>query len=218
MKKEIKKQIKEDEFVSIVTHIVRFFKTHHKTLAAALAGVLAVILLVFGIRFLRAQTLQRQSRVVSDLLSLRADLDKDPKKLADLEKKAGDGKFERFGYILLGTYWMDNGDLAKAEAAFRKIKDRPRDLTYYQAQDLLGQIAFLRKDYDGAVKIYEAVEKDRLGEYALDAILFHKAEALEKKGDKAAALALYKKLQETYSQTYFGYDASFKVRKLEAGE
>jgi tetratricopeptide (TPR) repeat protein len=218
MKKEIKKQIKEDEFVSVVTHIVRFFQTHHKTMAAAAAGILAVILLVIGVRFLRARTLQKQSRIVTELISLRSELDKDPKKLADLEKKAGDGKFERFGFVLIGTYWMDNGNLSKAEEAFRKIKDRPRDLTYYQAKDLLGQIAVLRKDYDGAVKIFDAIEKDRPRDYALDAVLFHKAEALEKKGDKAGALALYKKLQETYSQTYFGYDASMKVRKLEAGQ
>lgn len=218
MKRDIKKHMKEDEFVSGVTHILRFFQTHHKTLAAVLGGIAAVFLLVLGVRYLRAQTLMKQSRVVSELLSLRADLDKDPQKLADLEKKSGDGKFERFGYVLIGTYWIDKGDLAKAETAFRKIKDRPRDLTYYQAQDLLGQVAVLRKDYDAAVKIFEAVEKDNPREYALDAILYHKAEALEKKGDKAGALALYKKLQETYSQTYFGYDASVKVRKLEAGE
>jgi predicted negative regulator of RcsB-dependent stress response len=217
MKKEIKKQIKEDEFVSTVTHVVRFFETHHKTMAVAGAGVLAIVVLFFGLRYLRAQSLQKESRVVSELLSLRAEADKDPQKLADLERTAGDGKFERFGYILLGTYWMDNGDLDKAEAALRKIKAVPRDLTYAQAQDLLGQIAVLRKDYDGAVKIYDALEKTGVRAYAPDAILFHKAEALEKKGDRAGALAVYKKLQETYSQTYFGYDASFKVRKLEAG-
>jgi tetratricopeptide (TPR) repeat protein len=218
MKKDLKKHIKEDEFVSVVTHVVRFFKTHHKTMLAAVGGLAGVVLLVLGVRFLKAQTLMRQSRVVSELLSLRADLDKDPAKLGVLESRAGDGKFERFGYVLLGTYWMDKGDLAKAEAAFRKIKERPRDLTYYQAQDLLGQTAVLRKDYDAAVKIFEAIEKDNPREYALDAVLFHRAEALEKKGDKAGALAVYKKLQESYSQTYFGYDASFKVRKLEAAD
>jgi tetratricopeptide (TPR) repeat protein len=217
MKRDLKKHIKEDEFVSGVNHVLRFFQTHHKTMFAALGAVAAVVLLFLGVRFLRAQTLMRQSRVVSDLLSLRAEADKDPAKLAEMEKRAGDGKFQRFGYVLLGTYWMDKGDLAKAEAAFGKIKERPRDLTYYQSRDLLGQIAVLRKDYDGAVKIFESIEKDNPGEYALDAVLYHKAEALEKKGDKAGALAVYKKLQETYSQTYFGYDASFKVRKLETG-
>lgn len=217
MKRDLKKHIKEDEFVSGVTHVVRFFQTHHKTMFAALAGVAAVFLLFFGVRYLRSQALMKQSRVVSELLALRADLDKDPAKLVELEKKAGDGKFERFGYVLLGTYWMSRGDLAQAESSLRKVPERPRDLTYYQSRDLLGQVAVLRKDFDGAVKIYEAIEKDNPRDYALDAVLFHKAEALEKKGDAAGALAVYKKLQESYSQTYFGYDASFKVRKLETG-
>jgi hypothetical protein len=40
-------------------------------------------------------------------------------------------------------------------------------------------------------------------------------EALQLKGDSKEALAVFKKLQEEYSQTYFGYEASLKVAKLE---
>ena len=41
------------------------------------------------------------------------------------------------------------------------------------------------------------------------------AEALEAKNDTAGALAIYKKLQEDYPRSYFGYEAAAKVRKLE---
>ena len=51
--------------------------------------------------------------------------------------------------------------------------------------------------------------------YPLDAILFHLAESHELKGDTAAAIELYKKLQTDFSQSYFGYEASLKAGKLE---
>jgi hypothetical protein len=52
----------------------------------------------------------------------------------------------------------------------------------------------------------------------LDAVLFRHAEALEKKGSIPEALIMYKKLQEEYAQTYYGYDASLRVRKLEGAK
>ena len=62
------------------------------------------------------------------------------------------------------------------------------------------------------------LEKEKPGEYPLDAVLFHKASALELKGDIPGALAVYKKLQEEYTQTYYGYEASLKVGRLEAAK
>ena len=52
--------------------------------------------------------------------------------------------------------------------------------------------------------------------YPLDAALFHLAESQELKGETAAAIEVYKKLQADYAQSYYGYEASLKVGKLEA--
>ena len=41
------------------------------------------------------------------------------------------------------------------------------------------------------------------------------AEAYEGKGELEEAMALYKRLQEEYPQTYYGYDAAAKIRELE---
>jgi hypothetical protein len=38
---------------------------------------------------------------------------------------------------------------------------------------------------------------------------------LEKKGDRAEALKVFKKIQEEYPQSYYGYDAGLRARKLE---
>ncbi|GAI94451.1 unnamed protein product, partial [marine sediment metagenome] len=52
-------------------------------------------------------------------------------------------------------------------------------------------------------------------EHAMDVILFHRAEVHEEKGEIEEALALYKRIQDEFPQTYYGYDASQKIRKLE---
>ena len=118
-------------------------------------------------------------------------------------------------YLELATYWMEKGDLEKAEEQVGKVKSTPKDVLYYEAQELLAQIAIKKKAYDKALDIYKKIEEEKPKSYPLDAVLFHMGEALQLKGDSKEALAVFKKLQEEYSQTYFGYEASLKVAKLE---
>jgi predicted negative regulator of RcsB-dependent stress response len=215
MKKVVKRQLKEDEFVSTITKIVRFIEEQKRELIILATIIVVVIAGILAIRYFRTQSLKKQGQVVSQMLNLRAGLEKNPGNVAQLEKLGGDQKFARVAYILLATYWIENGNLDKAEASLTKIKARPKDLYYYQAQDLLGQVYLQRKNYDKAIEIYKKIEKEKPREYSLDVVLFNQAEALEKKGDKAGALAVFKKVQEQYPQTYYGYDASLRARKLE---
>ncbi len=129
---------------------------------------------------------------------------------------AGDGKFSRLAYLLLATYYVENGDYDKAQSYLEKMPENRKDTFYYQAQDLLAQIHFKRKDYDKAVEIYKKIEEADPKDHALDVILFHRAEVHEEKGEVEEALALYKKVQEEFSQTFYGFDAGQKIRKLEA--
>ena len=124
----------------------------------------------------------------------------------------------RVASISLATYWMEQGQNDKALAALSAIEDTPKDFHYYQARDLAAQIALLKGDAAGALAILDTIEAAKPKDFNLDAVLFHKAEALEKKGDKAAALALFKKIQTDYAQSYFGYDAGLRVRKLESAK
>ena len=118
----------------------------------------------------------------------------------------------------LATHWVEQGQLDKAQAALSLVKDAPRDFTHYQARDLAAQIAILKGDYDSALDILKKIEDEKPKDYVLEAVLFHRAEALEKKGSVSEALAIYRKLQEEYAQSYYGYDASLRVRKLEAAK
>jgi predicted negative regulator of RcsB-dependent stress response len=215
MKRVERKQLKGDEFVSGMGQFLDFMKGHEKELMISAGALVGVILIFLGVLALRAGTLRKESRVAGEILSLRADLDKTPGNLTRLEKLAGPGKYARLAYLELATYWIEKGDLDKAEKMAAAVKLAPKDLIYYEAQDLLAQIKARKRDFAQALEIYVKLEKDKPESYPLDAILFHKAEVLEKKGDVKEALAAYKKLQEEYSQTYFGYEASMKVGRLE---
>ena len=218
MKRVERQHLKEDEFVSGMNRFLELAKTWERELLIGL-GVLVLLVLVFlGVTFLRNRGLRAESRVVGEIVSLRAGLDQKPENLPRLEKLAGSGKYSRVAYVALATYWLEKGDLDKAEKNVSAVKSARRDFVAYQAEDLLAQICVKKKDFGRALEIYARIEKEKPASYPLDAVLFHKAGALELKGDIPEALAVYKKLQEEYNQTYYGYEASLKVGRLESAK
>ncbi|MDD8026849.1 MAG: hypothetical protein PHI34_10060 [Acidobacteriota bacterium] len=218
MKREIKKQLKGDEFVSIFTRIVDHFDSWRQEALIGLAIAVGLALLVGGLFFLRGSQTRSSSASLGQILDLRSGLEKTPGNAARLEALSKKGKFAKVAATQLASYWIEQGDLNKAASALAGLKESPKDFFYYQAKDLAAQIAILKGDIDGGLKILQAIEDAKPKEFALDAVLFHKAEALEKKGDRAAALALFKKIQTDYAQSYFGYDAGLRAGKLEAGK
>lgn len=215
MKRIKRKQLKEDEFVTTVNKIVRFVKGRTKELVALAVLILVVFLIFVGIKFVRGENKKKKSLLLTQILNLHSKLNDNQENVAKLEELAGGGKFSRLGYILLATYWMENGDYDKAQTYLEKIPEGRKDIFYYQAQDLLAQVHFKRKDYDKAIEIYKKIEEEDPKDHSLDVILFHRAEVHEEKGEVEEALALYKKVQEEFSQTFYGFDASQKIRKLE---
>jgi predicted negative regulator of RcsB-dependent stress response len=218
MKKIVKKQLKEDEFVSTMTKVIDFAKRRTREIIIIAAAGVFFFLLYASLRFLQAQNVKKESELLSQMLELRSELGQNPEKLAELKQMAGRGKFARVAFVLEATYWMEKGELEKAKESLVTFQPEPRDFVYYQAQDLLGQINLLQKNYDQAVAIYQKLEEAKSKDYGLDVILFHKAEALEGKGDREAALALYKDIQEKYPQSYYSYDASERARKIESAK
>ena len=215
MKRIKRKQLKEDEFVSTVNKIVRFVKERTKELVALVVLIAAILLVFTGLKFVTGENRKKESRLLTQILNLHADLNNNPENVAQLEELAGDGKFSRLAYLLLATYYVENGDHDKAQGYLEKMPESRKDTLYYQAQDLLAQIHFKRKNYDKAIEIYKKIEDEDPKDHSMDVILFHRAEVHEEKGEFEEALALYKKVQEEFSQTFYGYDAGQKIRKLE---
>jgi tetratricopeptide (TPR) repeat protein len=215
MKRKEKRQLKQDEFVSGLQKFINFVQSRKRELIIGAAAIAFLAVIFAGLKVLQARNAREQSKLVSRIFELRSELDKKPENQKKLEDLAGQGKYARAAYLVLAGYWVEKGDLDKAESFAAKVKGNRKDIIYYQAQDLLGKVYSLQKNYDKAIEIYKGIESQSPKGYALDAVLFEEAEALEKKGQKAEALALYKKIQEGYPQTYYGYEASQKAAKLE---
>jgi tetratricopeptide (TPR) repeat protein len=215
MKRRFRKKLKEDELVTTVNKIFHFIQERTKEVLALVLGILFIVIIFAGMKFIKAKNIKSESRLLTQIINLHSDLNNKPENLARLEELAGDGKFSRLAYVLLATYWMENGDSDKARSFIEKTPKTPKDFFYYQAKDLLAQIHFKRKEYDKSLEIYKKMEEESPKDYSMDVILFHRAEINEEKGDAEQALALYRRVQDEFPQTFYGYEASQKVGKLE---
>jgi len=216
VKRKERKHLKGDEFVSSINKIVRFVQERTKELVALLVLVAALLLVFAGLKFVTGENRKKESLLLTQILNLSSELNDNPENVAQLEELAGDGKFSRLAYLLLATYYVENGDNDKAQSYLGKMPENRKDTFYYQAQDLLAQIHFKRKNYDKAIEIYKKIEEEDPKDHSLDVVLFHRAEVHEEKGEDEEALALYKRIQEEFSQTFYGFDAGQKIKKLEA--
>jgi predicted negative regulator of RcsB-dependent stress response len=214
MKRTTKKHLKEDKLQMTATNIVEFSREHTKEISIAGAGVAVLVLAFIVFQVIGVQQTKKENRILDQILTLSSEIRENPEKIAELEELAGKGRFSRIGYLELAKYWFEKEDFAKVTAYLDEMSKGKKDLVYYQAQDLMGQVYISQNDYDNAIALYGKLEEKNPKEYVLDAVLFHKAHAHEKKGETEEALVLYKRIQEEFSQTYFGYDASVKVLDL----
>jgi len=214
MKRTERHHLQENEMRHGLSWLVEFVKKWQKELTIVAAAVAFAAVVLMALVLVRAHGRSVQSRVVGEVSAVAAEAAQKPEKLAELEKLAGEGRYARLANLELAKHWLERGEWAKAEAALGSMPGSRKDLLYYQAEDLKGQVACGKKEYDKAIAIYRKVRDEKPKVYPLDAVLFRLAEAHELKGETKEALEVYKKLQEEYSQTYFGYEASLKVGRL----
>ena len=214
MKRTERHHLQENEMRHGLSWLVEFVKKWQKELTIVAAAVAFAAVVLMALVLVRAHGRSVQSRVVGEVSAVAAEAAQKPEKLAELEKLAGEGRYARLANLELAKHWLERGEWAKAEAALGSMPGSRKDLLYYQAEDLKGQVACGKKEYDKAIAIYRKVRDEKPKVYPLDAVLFRLAETHELKGETKEALEVYKKLQEEYSQTYFGYEASLKVGRL----
>ena len=188
MKRTERHHLKEDEMATGVHWLVELYQTYKREITLV-AGALVLAAVVFsGLLIVRSQTRSVRSRAVGEVMDLAAEVAQKPEKLAELEKLAAKGRTARLANMELAKYWAEKSDWAKAESYLGKLPAGPKDLLYYQAEDLKAQIAMGRKDYDKALAIYKKIGDEKPKAYPLDAALFRLAEGHELKGDTAEAL------------------------------
>jgi len=216
MKRTERHHLKEDEMAHGFSWLVAFYERYKREITIVGAAVVFAVLVFGGLLAVRSHARSVRSRAIGEVTTLAADLDQKPGALAELERLAAKGGTARLAGLELARYWAEKSDWAKASSCLAKLPAGPKDLLHYQAEDLKAQVALGQKNFDAAIAIYKQIADEKPKVYPVDAALFRLAESHELKGDTAAALDLYKKLQTDYAQSYFGYEASLKVGKLEA--
>jgi tetratricopeptide (TPR) repeat protein len=214
MKRTERHHLQEDGMAHGLSSILAFAKKYVREIKIVGAAVLFAAVVFLALVLVRSHGRSVQSRVIGEVGDLAAELAAKPEKLPELEKLAGKGPYARLANLELAKYWAERSDWAKAESALGRIPGTRKDLLHYQAEDLKGQVALGKKDFDAAIAVYKRISEEKPKAYPLDAVLFRLAECHELKGEIKEALDLYKKLQEEYTQSYYGYEASLKSGRL----
>lgn len=224
MKRRERKHLKEDEFVSTMTKLVRFFRQYQREIKIVALSLMAVILLLAFIRVIQVRGVSKANQQLATILKLNESLrekiasgdsgEAEPSELKELEKMAGSGRYARLAYLYLATYWVAKNDLSRAQAYLEKFPPEPRDLFYFQAKDLLGEILIWRQQFDQAINLYESLQKEKNIPYTRDTIWLHLAEALEKKGEKKRAVEIYRQLQKEYPYSAYLWNVADRLRRL----
>ena len=215
MKKKVKKQLKTDEFANLMNKLWDFVRSNLREIKIGAVAVLVIVLIFVGIKTIQGIGAKKQSDVLGQVLALEEQLVENPEKLAELEALGGSGRFARLAYIKAATYSFENGNSAKALDLLRKFPSGRKDLVYYQAQDLLGQIFHELGQYDDALAVFEGMERAQPKDYAMDIVLYRKAQVLAARNDIDLAIETYTKLQADFPGSYYGYEASSEIQKLE---
>jgi tetratricopeptide (TPR) repeat protein len=214
MKRAERHHLKEEGIAVGMGKVVHLIKAYQRE-ALIIVGALAFVAVILGaLALVRSHGRSVMSRAIGEVGDLAAAAVDDPEKLAGLEKLAGEGRTARMANLELARYWAERGDWAKAASYADRIAGGRKDLLHYQAEDLKAQIALGRKDFDAAIAIYQKAVNEKPESYPVDALLFGLAESHELKGETAAALEIYKKLQTEHAESSYGYEASLKAARL----
>ncbi len=215
MKRKERKHLKSNEFAEIVQRAIHFSRERTREFAAAAAIIAVAVLVILGVRFIKAKNLEKQSRVLAQINELSRQLPDDPQKLEELETLAGPGKFARSGYIHIATYHIENEDFERALDTVNKIPANPKDIIYFQSRELKALVLLKQKKYEEALEVFEAVEAENPQNYVMDGILFKKAEVLREMGRVDDAIEIYKEITREYSGTYYVMEAQQELTKLQ---
>jgi len=218
MKRKERRKLKSNELFDFIYRAYDLARKRTKQIAIVIGAMAFVFLIFLASRYIKAQNLQKQSQLLSQITQLNQQIYETPEKIEELKELADHGKFTRMGYIYLAKYHTEQGEFDQALKALENIPESKKDIVYYQTQLLKAKILVEKKELDKALDIYQKIEESKPRYLSLDIVLFKKAELLEEKGSKDKALEIYKKLSEDYPQTFYGYEASQKISQLEGSE
>ncbi len=215
MRRLKRKQLKEDELISTFSKISRFAKKHIREIYFLLIFAVVILLVFSGHAIYKNYRAKKNSEIVREILSLSSQLEQSPEKIKKLEELALQKGIARSAGIFLASYYIENGELDRAEKQLESFPERPKDFFYYQALSLKSNVYFNKGEYEKALSILLGIEQEKPKDFVLDFVFYKIAQCYEKLGKKNEALVYYQKIQQEYPQSFYAFDASQKIRFLE---
>ena len=215
MKKKLRKRIKTDEFVNLIAKLIELVKDNLRELIIGAAAIAFLVLVYAGIKTVQGIQSGKQSELLGQILILEEELKTDPAKLGELEQLGSTSRYGRLAFLKAASYNFESGNADRAIDALQQIPSARKDLIYYQSRDLLGQIYLEQKKYDDALAVFEELERENPKTYAMDIVLFRKAQVLAARNDVDLAIEAYTRLQEDFPGSYFSSQAPKEILKLE---
>ena len=242
MKKELKRQIREDEFKSGVEHAIDWTRAHNEQVRVALLAALVAGGILLGLGTFRSQRLRSSEAAFSDaldafqapVLSEMADGSEHPATVFSTSeekfKKAAaafDGVARQWPSLPAGRrarYYaalsrVELGDLANARTALTELAAR-RDEAPLEAALARMALADLEQragEIDKAIEAYRQMSDDSALPLPRDYALMRLGSTLEDARRGSEAGASYRRLVEEFPQSVYAAEARRRMEQLQAG-
>jgi len=241
LKRELKKQIREDELLSGVEVAWRWFKQNEKLARSGLTAVVAVALLVGGFSFLRSKrehdassAFEAAMQVYSTPLATEIQGGPPPagvtpfKEARDKFTKAAaafDGVERSYPSLTVGRqarYYaalcrIELGDTAAARQALQVLAAGGPEIETSLAKLGLAEIDRRSGAVDKAVEAYRTLAEDASLALPRDYVLMMLADTLEEARRTQEAATSYQSLYERYPDSVYAADAHRKAAYLRGG-
>jgi predicted negative regulator of RcsB-dependent stress response len=217
MKRRERRKLKEDELVSTLTKLTRFARKHQKEMYFFIVIIIIALLIFSGYSYYKNVNYKKKSEIVKQIIELSSNLGKqgnDTYRIKRLEELASNKGISRIAGIFLASYYIEKGELDKAEKQLEKFPKKPKDFFYYQTQVLKSEVYFIRGKHEKAVNILLKIEEEKPKDFILDYVLYKIGQCYEKMGKSNDAITYYQKLQNDYPQSFYALNASQKIRYL----
>lgn len=218
-----RKQLKEaDQFLTMSEHVMLYTSKHSKSIMAASAGVVILILAIMGFRYNSQVNAMRMEALYSDMTQLIKDKkDQDSKEvspqLVKLVDEFSDGSQKLRAKLLLADFYYRSGDYSQALDLYNAVKSSSK------SGDLQNQLATIglaysyesNKEYKRGIEMLRSLIDNSQG-FPLFDVYLSLARCYKHDNDNTKSLQILREMQTRFVDHPQLYLVDRKIKKLSA--